>query len=329
MVSVESLIWSSQFAVQTRCIRVIQRYLRSSRGACRNYAQDLATATSHGLAAHRRIASTLVTLLLAGIGALFWSAASALPLTFNFQNPYASFIDPSEATPLQNNGPNCAATALMNSFVYLDNTFPGVYGGTKLTRGDGVSLGEARDELCGILGNATNQNIWQGKLQWFNTFAPRTPTTFEGMAVDDISTWIGKQFLQQGAPTLAFLATQIMKGQDVEIGITGGSEHELTLTGISLDAAGNISIDYIDPNCVNGKQGQAQPGPSHVNVTQQANGLHFGWQNGNGLTCSGAAVDVVIDSAWAESVLSEPNTLLLLALGGMGFMLLLRRRQTN
>jgi len=257
---------------------------------------------------------------------VYGSSSHALPVTFNYQETYADFIAAGETTPLQNNGPNCASTALMNSFVYLENSFPSAFAGSSLTTGSNPAnnVGQARDELCGIIGGATNKAIWQGKLKWFSMFAPGAPVMFEGMAVDDISTWANKQLLTQGAPTLDFLAEQIMKGQDVEIGITGGAEHELTLTGISRDANGNLFIDYIDPNCVSGKQGQANVGPSHVQLTQQNDGLHFGWQNGNGTTCNGNAVDVTIDSAWAESV-PEPGTLFLVGVGWIGLLRVTRR----
>jgi len=263
-----------------------------------------------------------------GVGSI--AALSCLAVVFTAVEaqavmiPYNSYIQPGATMPLQNTaGGVCAATALMNSFVYLQNSYPSVYG-PGLTTGSNPenTLAEARDELCGVIGPANNQNIWQGKLDWFNMFAPGH-TVFAGMTVDNVSTWADKQFLTGlTAPTVAFLMSQIAAGEDVEIGITGGTEHELTLTGIQVGPGGAISISYIDPNCVQGTSA-ANPGPSTVAVTQTAAGLQFGWQNGNGLICSGASVPVTIDSAWAES-LPEPPSLAILMTAIIGFVMFYR-----
>ncbi len=275
--------------------------------------------------------SRAACVLIALATATAWVAtASANPI--DAQNPYATFIEKPLTDPLTNNGPNCASTAMMNSFVYLNNMFPNRYADTKLTRGTSASLAGARDQLCGFLGDTKSQALWEGKLKWFDTYAPNT-STFEGMTVFDTTGWNGRQFLTQGAPTIAFMLGQIRKGEDVEIRIVGKDAqgaafgHMLTLTSVHIDDDNNngvwdpmlgemASIDYIDPNCVRGTNNN-NPAPSVVKVTLGNDGLHFGWRDGNGLICdpNGAAIDVAIDNAFAESPIPEPATIGLLGAG--------------
>src|SRR5262245_27237216 len=86
----------------------------------------------------------------AAMGALVLATAAQAATA---SHPYGSFIEPGATTPLQNSGPLCASTALINSFVFLDNTYS-IYDGTRLTRGQAgnTTLEDARDELCGVIG---------------------------------------------------------------------------------------------------------------------------------------------------------------------------------
>jgi hypothetical protein len=261
---------------------------------------------------------------------------------------YPTFIEPGGTDPLPNEGGQCAATALINSFVFLRNMYPDIYGPTSITRGNSNSLHDARNDLsefvqCG----ASFQSIWEGKLQWVANFAQGT-TIFHGMVDGDFSGWIGEAFLTRGAPTLEFLLQQIRDGQDVEIRFSGEINgerfgHMVTLSGVRFDDSNNngrwdtgeaATIDYIDPNCVRGRNG-ASPGPMTVDLFPGSafgdDRLHFAWLNGNLVTCVATSenvpVIVGIDFAYAESPVPEPSTLFLFATGLVSFAFMWRKKQ--
>jgi hypothetical protein len=259
---------------------------------------------------------------------LVWSGGAAAKLV-TAELPYADYGHN------QNDGGRCAATSMINSFGFLAKTYPDVYKGTRLTTGDPKSaetpIRQLDDLMAGGGCGVGQKQIWEGKLAWFDKYAPGT-TTFAGMTDQDFSTWKGKGFLTKGLPTADFLLGQIEDGEDVEFGfgIAGDGKHFATLTGITVDDATDmaVSLEYIDPNCVNGTN-KDKAGPSKVAVTAtKADGIHFDWKNGDGLLCSGAAADANIDVAFAESPIPEPAAIALFAVGlaGIGVM---RHRQAQ
>ena len=89
-------------------------------------------------------------------------------------NIYAKFIEQRRTDPLPNEDAKCVATSMINSFVFLKNMYPSVYGGTKITRGSGDSLEQARDELSGFVRcGASAQSHWEA------SFAGSTPMAVE------------------------------------------------------------------------------------------------------------------------------------------------------
>ncbi len=238
-----------------------------------------------------------------------------------------------------NIGGRCGATSMINSFVYLNNSAPSLYSGTNLLTGAGidqngdmvVDLKDSIIELDLLMGGAgcgtTDRGTWEGKLEWFDRYAPNT-TIFAGMVDLDFGGWDGEDYLTRGKPTFDFLFNELRNGEDVEIGIdlTGGGGHWVTLTSLhfsDMDMDGRwdpdmgemASIDYIDPNCPLGTDA-TNPGPSLVPLSFFNGMLEFDWVNGNGTVCDPSSTQSVraqIAVAYAESA-RVPGPLPLLGL---------------
>jgi hypothetical protein len=241
--------------------------------------------------------------------------------------PYNNFINMGATQPLANDMGKCVATATMNSFVYLYNSFPSVYGVTKLITGSNPSnsLSDARDELdgpsfmngvgCGV----SVKDAWEGKLKWIDTYAPGT-TLFSGMSAFSFAGWYGEEYLLSGYPTFDFLFNQLRDKEDVELridfvdnGVPGA--HSVTLSSLHFTDTDmdntwdpgleSAQIDYIDPNCPSGTLGSPQ-GPTVVPLLYDtiSGSLQFDWQNGDGVKCNPGSQKYrsTITYAYAESV---------------------------
>jgi hypothetical protein len=169
---------------------------------------------------------------------------------------------------------NCGATALVNSFVFLQKKYPKIYGsnliGNKGANPTQKELVAAADNLsCTFLGNcqpgviAVGTPIGDfilGKQDYFTANAPNT-TTFEAQITETWGNPIvvfhkGQGVLNKPAfvadgtkPTAQFLYDQLKAGEDVEIVVRGPRvNHYLTLTGIDWDPNKNTGkINVIDP----------------------------------------------------------------------------------
>ncbi len=231
-------------------------------------------------------------------------------------------VGPNSATnPNVNNF--CAPTATMNSFTYLQNKNPGVYGldgnGNPVLEGGQGSWLAAAQLLAGANYMNTNQNSgtsdtnWvAGKVNYLNAFAPGK-TVFAGM--DSAATNPRPAWDQNANPTVNFLVQQLKAGEDIEIGISAPG-HVLTLTGLTwndannngvFDAGDTLTLNTIDP---------ANPG-ANTTLTLSP---------GNPMTITGGTYNgLVLDAALAESPVPEPATIALIAVGGLA--LLTRRRK--
>lgn len=177
----------------------------------------------------------------------------------------------------------CSAAANINSFVYLINHFPGVYGDTDLVADlNGNKVIEyseqvsARDLMAwgwtsptgiprmGIYGGKNSGNprrIWESTYWWFEDFAPGT-SVLDGQAVEGgMSYWVGGTVLEPGYPKWDFLWDSLYSGLDVELGVkstTTTLAHALTLTGMAFDDLNGDGlwddgetpkkIGFLDPN---------------------------------------------------------------------------------
>jgi hypothetical protein len=168
----------------------------------------------------------------------------------------------------------CAPTATMNSFEFLQNKYPTIFGtdgsGQPALQGGQGSWLDAAKLLAGPNYMNTDRNSgtlesnWvDGKVSYLNHYAPPGSITIEGQ---DKFYWqnnpnpINPQ-VQNTAPTAAFLLDMLQRGEDIEIGISpttpgAGIGHVLTLSSIDWNDANNnlkfdngdaLSIDGIDP----------------------------------------------------------------------------------
>jgi len=148
----------------------------------------------------------------------------------------------------------CAATEVINSFIYLDNLAPGVFDSTPLIP-RGMTNATARNDFAwfGWPGEPSGDSgyykpgagnpdvrLLQWKELWVQTFAPTVPVTFASM-IGNVS----------GFPTLDFLRSENAKLEDVELIIQfvgKSSAHCVDLVSMGTDSNGNPTIQYQDPN---------------------------------------------------------------------------------
>ncbi len=153
----------------------------------------------------------------------------------------------------------CAATSLINSFLYLQQRYPGVYD-NKLVPGGPAGAAAARDALHTMIVNDGDENddfglqggVWNQKLQWFQNAMVANQTIFAAQTGVQSGTAQANQYNNSNLvtfgqyPTFAWLQQQIADGEDVEFGLY---QHMMTLIGVGTDNSNaSTAIEYIDPN---------------------------------------------------------------------------------
>jgi hypothetical protein len=128
-------------------------------------------------------------------------------------------------------------------------------------------------------------------------------------------------------PILAFIAAELKKGEDIEIGVGNDfAGHFLTVTGISFDDTTNMgTISFIDP-ISRGEGGHRRPGEpaaGGARLTRDILGLRGGFIDTN-YQINGR--NVVIFAAVSESAVPEPSTITIL-LAGIGVLICISRRR--
>ncbi len=307
----------------------------------------------------------LRTLAIAAVAATACLAAPAQADWLTIDKPYNLYghlYNTDDGTSTGTPKPWCAATATVNSFVYLQNKYPGYYD-NKLTPDGPVN---ARNQLVngwvndqnvsrsGTGGPCSDKDWWEHKVWWLEDHGVGG-TIVHGMVTVDPSGWHRADALTLGFPTWQFLWTELEKCQDIEIGIDpldeSGDGHALTLTSMKFDDDdGDMAWQPNEPFVDNDNNAMFSSGDTYtdLNGNQQwdlneaaqidyidpNNPTQKFWvdvvldANGRLLftwTNGGANPDtpVVLDLAYVESV-PEPATIVLLI--GSGCVALLRRR---
>jgi hypothetical protein len=241
-------------------------------------------------------------------------------------------------------GNACAATAVTNSFKFLQNTYPTIPGINNLGANTPVTTINALNGSAYM--NKSNgsgvsaSNFVSGKEAWINNAGLGNQISVHGQASsgggtgsaplnNDLNNAGGLPGMQNVAPTLSFLAAQLAAGQDVELGIlwyntsTGNYDggHVITLDSITYNTSNGVgTLNFVDPF-------------GGVDITGTITGPHNGFSE---ITyVGGAAVNPLdpdnpedvgtadISFAVAESPVPEPTMLGTIAFVGLT---LLRRR---
>jgi len=234
---------------------------------------------------------------------------------------------------------SCGPAAAVNSFVFLQNMYPGSYG-TNLV-GDpneylnlvntGTTLLDPKfmNTDCADCGPGTLiQNFITGKQAYLEQQSPGK-TTYKGqLAVP----WPGANpkppYVQDnGAPTIPFLTKELSDKADVELLLSlPGGGHYVTLTGLQWDpAALTGSITIVDPN-----GGVVSPESSF----QSGDGaLHINYVNKDSPVQAGTIFAAISESATPPTVvvpdLPEPDTYAMLLAGFAVITLACRRRSLS
>lgn len=223
-----------------------------------------------------------------------------------------------------------------------------------------TSVGGSQTNYTG--GGTTDGNFVQGKEAYLQNLAPGGFTAPNGQkyAIQTVGQsafysqaasgpWKGG--VTQTAPTAQFIEQQLAAGEDVEMGISwsngsggysGAGGHMVALTGINYDATTNSgTVSFVDPT--NNSGGNITYGTGDApNITSSSlemitsgtyNGyLKFSYTGGaSGIAAddnSGASTTALIDGVFAESpvLVPEPTGLVLLAVAGLGVLMLRKRR---
>jgi hypothetical protein len=198
----------------------------------------------------------------------------------------------------------CAAAAAINSFIFLENQYPQIYG-NKLTPnvvGAAPNQTDPTDRNAfGVLyyfgtGNPLDRYLADKKL-WINSAAPGT-TVFNSYYVGSAD--------NNRTPTAGDLIKEMQSQEDVEMFVSGGGiAHAITLTGISCQPLTGCVMTYQDPNSPMVQQTSQ--------LTAGAGSLQF-----VGLPGTGApylTTQFTIYAAYSESPVPEPSSFILLGTG--------------
>lgn len=239
----------------------------------------------------------------------------------------------------------CAPTATANSFVFLENQYPSVYGNSltpapepgdinlrnRLATGWMSPGGTKRTGMYNPgSGGSSDKDWWEHKVWYIEDFAPNT-TVFSGMIEANPAGWHDAADLIQGSPTWGFLWQEVADAENVEIKINIPGEslaHALTLTSMKFNDANDNHqwdvgearwIDYLDPN----DPSQLFTGAVQPNLAGTR--LEFYWDN------LGANDPrwVTISGAFSESPVPEPVNVALAIFGGIGAIVWGARRFVN
>ena len=229
-------------------------------------------------------------------------------------------------TGINNGSLACAPTATYNSFVYLNNAFPSAGIGSLLGSGSVSAINTLAGDIPGGIPASGGAALAQGKTQYISDKGLSSKISVERL---------GDKTALDPNTAARFIADQLSKGQDVEMGFiwsnadgtptSPASGHVVTITGIDYDETGqNGAMNIIDP-----WGGVALSG----NLTVAGGNLLLGYTGGGAGPGEGGGGDNPSDAGFgaiafitAESVVPEPSIALAMA-GLLGLTLRQRVRR--
>jgi hypothetical protein len=241
----------------------------------------------------------LVMAVIAGLTCLLTASVDAVSIDTNLVGKLDQALTD---YPLQGCGPTAAA----NSFTFLQNQYPQIYGNMLVPAGGAIG---AANELGRNMhtsesnGGTTWTNFLLGKAQYLQLHAPGT-TIIKGMYDPDAGLPVtGFPGVIEGNPSPAYFLNELQDKEDIEI-LWRDPDHWVTVTGFTWNptmGGGTGTIDYFDP------QGGILVTGMKLNQTGTDNPLFAG------LSEIGVAI--------SESPVPEPSTTWLLLLSGLGGLL--------
>ena len=165
----------------------------------------------------------------------------------------------------------CGPTAATNSFVFLQNTYPGIYGTSLVPSIPGNDFGQdemdVADQLSTLMhtcnlcnpgaGGTFIEDFIAGKQAYMQSVAPNmtiyaAQINFAWRTTDPDGNDVGPKpsyVMDNTVPTAQFIASEIAAGEDVEVFLAGDVDHYITLFGITFDTVAKTGdIEYIDPD---------------------------------------------------------------------------------
>jgi hypothetical protein len=165
----------------------------------------------------------------------------------------------------------CGPTSVVNSFVYLQNSYPEIYGDSLVPDLHGTPGIYENEELVAVAevlvsssymdttltGGTDPDWLIHGKQRYIEERVPGS-TIYTAMNVLGWPEAPGTQpsWAETALPTWSFLYEALLASADVEFGVKGWANHWLTLTGFYwddanedgiIDAAEDAWIDIVDP----------------------------------------------------------------------------------
>jgi PEP-CTERM motif len=210
----------------------------------------------------------------------------------------------------------CFAASAINSFFFLENQYPAIYGNKLTPNGVGAKPNQTDPKDATSFAMMTGaidadaagyNNFVAGKMAWLNKYAPGTTSI--------ISEYVGSAS-NNSVPTLDFLSGEIQKKEDVEMFVVGaGVGHAIDLVSISCGPPYNVcGMRYQDPNDPTTLQPftQLTAGPGGA--------LEFFGLEG----FAGSAF--TIQAAFSESPVPEPSSWILMG-SGLAILAAVRKRK--
>jgi hypothetical protein len=199
------------------------------------------------------------------------------------------------------NSLSCGPSAAVNSFVFLENMYPGVYGNSLVDLSGLFTKVQAEvmaaNDLSSFMGctpcsgGTTFSNFVSGKESYINLLAPGT-TYYDVMRI----------------PSAEFIDSELAADEDIETLINfpdpNFSGHYVTITGITYDTVLEMGyLSYIDP-----ADGKLHSAPIHGGGATPGIFIDY-FDPSTGLEHDGGE----LTGAVAESPVPEPATILLAA----------------